>query len=220
MEAAIFSPCVWTPRTGGSPRAPGLSFVWKQRIKGVWYFTRCSFKATGGAAHSETDHRPTCVCGTFWNGRTCMSIPSTATRCPCLGSAVSGLYALRLLPADRPLLPVGSCARRWIWWREPGAAWAGQPCSWGNLSWRPRREEAGEGREGRRLQRGGEEEQGWERMMGRRVTAEESWGGRDLEESQSSGSRRCWESWKQANQLHVSLFSLLASINNQLLYFF
>lgn len=94
---------------------------------------------------------PTCAFGSFGNGRTCMSSPSTATRCPCLGSAVSGLYEPRLLPpcrAARRRLPVGFCARRWTWWREPGAVWVGQPYSWGNLSWRPMRGGAREGRMG------------------------------------------------------------------------
>lgn len=79
------------------------------------------------AAICENCVRSTCACGSFWSGMTCMSSPSTATRCPCLGSAVSGLYEPRLLlhppcRAARRLLPAGSCARRWTWWRERGAA--------------------------------------------------------------------------------------------------
>ncbi len=113
-----------------------------------------------------------------------MSSPSTATRCPCLGSVVSGLYEPRLLllppcRAARRLLPAGSCARRWTWWREREAAWAGQPYSWGNLSWRPMRREQ-EKEERGELKRGGEE--GWERMAGRRAAAAESWDGCNLKE--------------------------------------
>lgn len=67
----------------------------------------------------------TCACGSFWSGRTCRSSPSTASRCPCRGSAVGGLYGPHLLPpwrAARRLLPAGSCAPRWTWWKEPEAA--------------------------------------------------------------------------------------------------
>lgn len=85
----------------------------------------------------------TCACGSFENGRTCKSSPNTATRCPCLGSAVSRPSEpcrLLLLPpccAAHTLLPAGSCIQRWTCWRAQGGASAGQPYSWGNLSWRP-----------------------------------------------------------------------------------
>lgn len=127
----------------------------------------------------------TCASGSFWSGRTCMSSPSTATRCPCLGSAVSGPYEPLLLPpcrAARRLLPAGSCAQRWTWWRERGAAWAGQPCSWGNLSWRQvrREQEKGGERAGETTERRGEE--GWQQG---RAEAAVTWKRRAKRESEA-----------------------------------
>lgn len=160
----------------------------------------------------------TCASGSFWSGRTCMSSPSTATRCPCLGSAVSGPYEPLLLPpcrAARRLLPAGSCARRWTWWRERGAAWAGQPCSLGNLSWRQvrREQEKGGERAGETTERRGEE--GWQQGAEAAVT----WKRRAKRESEAWKVKILWRihitycchistSWLHISIVHFKRFNI------------